>query len=95
MKHDPSPADDGWVYVPAPPDTRVYEELGTLTVDGEVFCVRSSDDDGSIHYDWLSGPNDGYGFSVLGGRLSKKQQVADIRDFLSGIDPATGYLADP
>lgn len=84
-------------YVPAPPETRIYRELGTFTVDGETFEVRSCDDDGSTHYDWASGPNDGYGFSTFGSPepLSHEQRVASIRDFLVGLDPVTGYLLDP
>ena len=88
--------DEGWVYVPtsASPDTQTYTDLGNLTVDGEIFAVRRRDDDGSNHYDWTSGPNDGYGFSVSGSRepRSREQHVVAIRDFLAAIDPATGYL---
>jgi hypothetical protein len=66
-------------------------------VDGETFAVRTSPDDGAIHYDWVSGPNDGYGFSTSGGiePLSRERHLDRIRDFLAGIDPATGYLSDP
>lgn len=66
-------------------------------MDGETFSVRSSDDR-SIHYDWVTGPNDGYGFSTLGvtdTHRSNEQHVAAIREFLAGIDPATGYLSYP
>jgi len=86
-----------WHWSPLPPDTHRYVELGALVVDGETFAVRRRDD-GSIHYDWISGPNDGYGFSVLGATGTERgneYHVAHIRDFLAGIDPATGYLSYP
>ncbi|EKT76708.1 hypothetical protein WSS_A41290 [Rhodococcus opacus M213] len=36
----------------------------TLTVDGEVFTVRlRPGEPGACDYDWVSGPNKGYGFS--------------------------------
>lgn len=97
MESDRNPTDEGWFYAPAPPDMRTYRELGNFTVDGETFAVRRSDGDGSTHYDWISGPNDGYGFSTFGSPepLSHEQRLASIRDFLAGIDPATGYLYDP
>ena len=88
--------DEGWVYVPlsASPEAHTYTVLGDFTVDGETFRVRRRDDDGSNHYDWISGPNDGYGFSISGGRdpRSREQHVVAIRDFLAAVDPATGYL---
>ena len=99
MQSDRDPQDEGWVYVPssASPDAHTYTDLGTVTVDGETFAVRTRDEDGSLHYDWISGPNDGYGFSSSGGPglLSREWHEAAIRDFLSGIDPATGYLSYP
>ncbi|MDR6867975.1 hypothetical protein J2Y69_002583 [Microbacterium resistens] len=88
--------DEGVTYVPlsALPDADTYTDVGTFTVDGETFVVRRRDDDGSNHYDWVSGPNDGYGFSVFGGfePFPHERHVAAIRDFLAAIDPATGYL---
>lgn len=98
MESDRDPTDEGWVYVPASiPDTRTYTDLGNFTVDRETFAVRRRDDDGSTHYDWISGPNDGYGFSSFGGSgpISHERHLAVIRDFLAGIDPATGYLSYP
>lgn len=96
MGSDRNPADEG-AYAPAPLDTRTYQSLGDVTVDGETFAVRSSLDDGAIHYDWVSGPNDGYGFSTFGSAhpITYERHLVTIRDFLAGIDPATGYLADP
>jgi len=97
MESDRSSTDDAGAYAPAPPDARIFVELGTFTVDAETFSVRRSDDDGSTHYDWVSGPNSGYGFSTSGGAqpLSRERHLDRIRDFLAKIDPATGYLADP
>jgi hypothetical protein len=88
---------EGGFYAPAPPDTHIYRDLGNFTVDSETFAVRRRADDGSTHYDWISGPNDGYGFSEFGSPepLSREQHSASIRDFLAGIDPATGFLSDP
>ena len=98
MERDEQPAEDVWRYVPLPPDADPMVKLGELTVDGETFVIRRRVvDDGSTHYDWVSGPNDGYGFSVFGGfePVAQERHVAAVRDFLSGIDPSTGYLADP
>jgi hypothetical protein len=39
--------------------------LFTLDVDGERFAVRRAGDGGTA-YDWLSGPNKGYGFGSSG-----------------------------
>lgn len=97
MESDRNPTDEGGFYAPtsALPDTHSYTDLGDVTVDGETFAVRRRDDDGSTHYDWISGPNDGYGFSTFGSPepLSHDQRLASIRDFLAGVDPATGYLS--
>ena len=85
------------VYAPssALPNAHTYTELGHFTVDGEAFTARRTED-GSIHYDWISEPNDGYGFSVFcgPGPLSPERHGADIREFLSAVDPATGYFYD-
>ncbi|TQJ31304.1 hypothetical protein FBY39_1768 [Microbacterium sp. SLBN-146] len=83
------------IYVPssALPNPSTYTEIGTFEVDGETFTVRRRDDDGSVHYDWISGPNPGYGFSSSGsGRESHEHHETAIRDFLASIDPTTGYL---
>jgi len=66
----------------------------TLEVDGEVFAVRPNQHGGS-DYDWVSGPNPGYGFGVSPTRdLSLDEHRANIRDFLADIDPGTGYLRE-
>jgi hypothetical protein len=99
MASDAGPPDDVRMYVPssASPDPDIYTDLGAVVVGGETFGVRRRDSDGSHHYDWISGPNNGYGFSVSGGGapVGEEWHTRAIRDFLAGIDPATGYLADP
>lgn len=88
--------DDGIAYVPlsALPEPEIYTHLGSLVVDGETFAVRQRDADGSSHYDWVSGPNNGYGFSTSGSSepLGHERHVTAIRGFLASIDPETGYL---
>jgi hypothetical protein len=83
----------------------------SIVVDGETFVVRPSrSTDGGFDFDWISGPNAGYGFSS--GELvaystdpasaappsrapaSEEYFVEQIRAFLSMIDPATGYAAE-
>ncbi|MGW6376360.1 hypothetical protein ACWFRB_09885 [Rhodococcus sp. NPDC055112] len=84
----------------------------TLTVDGEVFTVRlRPEEPGACDYEWVSGPNKGYGFSSSqrvafysiqdrAGTPSALQPISvdehreSIRDFLSQINPETGYLGD-
>lgn len=66
----------------------------TLEVDGETFAVRANDH-GGTDYEWLSGPNPGYGFGVSpASGLSLDQHAENIRGFLSMVDPATGYIED-
>jgi hypothetical protein len=68
--------------------------LSTIEVDGELFALRRAADGGTA-YDWLSGPNEGYGFgSSRPPQGSPEEQREDIRAFLSMIDPATGYIGD-
>lgn len=68
-----------------------------LIVDSEVFEVAEAPGQpGGYHYKWTSGPNPGYGFtSVLSDptyQLSVGEHEAAIRDFLTSINPETGYL---
>lgn len=99
MESDRDPVAEGGTYAPtsALADASTYTDLGRFTVDDEMFAVRRRDEDGSCHYDWISGPNDGYGFSVFcgPGPLGGERHIAAIRDFLAGIDPETGYLSYP
>src|SRR5215469_7543240 len=66
--------------------------LFTLDVDGERFAVRELGDGGTA-YDWLSGPNKGYGFASSGTpNRSAEEHQESIRVFLAMIDPNTGYI---
>ena len=67
-----------------------------MEVDGEVFGVSASPTGHDV-YDWLSGPNAGYGFSSWSSDRSPSTMTDHedaIRDFLSAIDPETGYIGD-
>jgi hypothetical protein len=67
-----------------------------IEVDGEVFAVVARGDrPGQYDYAWTSGPNAGYGFSSASsdGRLSTTADHEEaIRNFLSQVDPETGYI---
>jgi hypothetical protein len=68
--------------------------LLTLDVDGERFVIRQARD-GGTNYDWLSGPNEGYGFTSSGTPSRPVEQLRqEIRVFLGMIDPNTGYIED-
>jgi len=68
--------------------------LFTLDVDGERFAIRPAGDSGTA-YDWLSGPNKGYGFGSSGTpNRSIEEHRESIRAFLAMIDPNTGYIGD-
>lgn len=72
-------------------------KMQRLTVDGEDFDVTAGEALGQYHYEWVSGPNPGYGFSsaVSNGSLLTADQHADaIRGFLAAVDPTTGYIED-
>jgi len=65
-----------------------------IEVDGEVFEVHAGRT-GSDEYTWVSGPNAGYGFGSA--RSDREPSTIDdhveaIRDFLSAVDPETGYI---
>jgi len=68
----------------------------SLTVDGECFDVRYDEGQpGAYHFDWLTGPNPGYGFSTRTSsqtRLSRQSLVDGIVQFLAAVDPTTGYI---
>jgi hypothetical protein len=67
--------------------------LFTLDVDGEQFAIRQHE--GGTAYDWLSGPNKGYGFGSSGTpNRSMEEHRESIRVFLAMIDPNTGYIGD-
>jgi hypothetical protein len=68
--------------------------LFTLDVDGERFAIGEAGDGGTT-YDWLSGPNKGYGFASSGTlNRSVEEHRESIRVFLAMIDPNTGYIGD-
>jgi hypothetical protein len=70
--------------------------LVTLDVDGEQFAIRRAawGQDGTF-YDWLSGPNEGYGFgSSRPPNRPVEEHRQSIRAFLAMIDPDTGYIGD-
>jgi hypothetical protein len=68
--------------------------LFTLDVDGQRFAIRRAGDGGTA-YDWLSGPNEGYGFgSSATPNRSVEEHRESIRVFLAMIDPNTGYIED-
>ena len=95
---DRSPSDDG----DGPPDVpAVYRGtegrpgpvLFLLDVDSERFAIRRAGD--GTTYDWLSGPNKGYGFGSSGPpNRSAEEHRESIRAFLAMIDPDTGYIGD-
>ncbi|GAA3092480.1 catechol 2,3-dioxygenase-like lactoylglutathione lyase family enzyme [Kribbella aluminosa] len=68
----------------------------TLEVDGERFEVSTREGHpGTFDYTWLTGPNPGYGFTESGSSDHTRTDADHHRaigDFLSGINPATGYL---
>jgi hypothetical protein len=70
--------------------------LFTLDVDGERFAIRRAAwGQGGTSYDWLSGPNKGYGFGSSGTpNRSMEEHRESIRAFLAMIDPNTGYIGD-
>ena len=89
-------SDDGeWAASPgvAPSSMADGEAASRLEVDGEDFDLWP-DGFGGTHYTWISGPNPGYGFSTSPTHGSFEQHRASIRNFLSMIDPTTGYIED-
>ena len=90
----------GYRSMDAMPPEPTYGPVLTIEVDGEAFAFRP-DGRGGTHYDWLSGPNDGYGFTSSGIRppletdyFSLDDHRESIRNFLEQIDPATGFIGD-
>jgi hypothetical protein len=97
VKRSPSGDGDGPRAVPAVyrgTEGRPGPVLFTLDVDGERFAIRRAGDGGTA-YDWLSGPNKGYGFgSSMTPNRSVEEHRDSIRVFLAMIDPNTGYIGD-
>ena len=68
--------------------------LFNLEIDEPLFAVRLAPG-GGWHYDWLNGPNEGYGFASSGPpHRTRDEHRQQVRTFLSMVDPATGYIAD-
>lgn len=67
-----------------------------LTVDGELFEVRARPGEpGTYDFNWLSGPNEGYGFGMTrsdGSVANREEMEASIRAFIAQIDRPTGYI---
>jgi hypothetical protein len=66
----------------------------TLEGDGEEFRVsRRADEPGVYDLAWVSGPNDGYGFTVAASDRSTSEPPdfeSHIRGFLAQVNPDTG-----
>ncbi len=76
------------------PEGRPGPVLFTLDVDGELFAIRRAWG-GGTGYDWMNGPNKGYGFaSSETPSRSAEEHRESIRSFLAQIDPTTGYIGD-
>jgi hypothetical protein len=68
--------------------------LFTIDVDGERFAIRRTAEGGTA-YDWVTGPNNGYGFASSGAADRPAQEHREsIRVFLAMIDPDTGYIGN-
>jgi hypothetical protein len=97
VDRSPSGEGDGPPAVPAVyrgTEGRPGPVLFTLDVDGERFAIRRAGDGGTA-YDWLSGPNKGYGFGSSGtSNRPVEEHRESIRAFLAMIDPNTGYIGD-
>jgi hypothetical protein len=92
MSTEPQPG-----LVPEHLRTRYHGDPILITVDGQDFRIRvRADDPHTYDFDWLNGPHE-YGFGMsrpAGPAMSRPEMENAVRDFLSQIDPATGYLAD-
>ena len=85
-----------WAPVPEEWKTDETSAAVRLIVDGEQFDVREQAGlPGTYHFDWVSGPNPGYGFTSArsDGQSSTTAQLQDeIRGFLANVDPDTGFI---
>jgi len=67
-----------------------------IVVDGEHFDVKERPDEPGVYeLRRTSGPNEGYGFatSTYSGESQTEAELEDaIRNFLSQVDPTTGYI---
>lgn len=85
------PVPDDWSQPSYGPPYETY-------VEGETWVVRQrTDEPGTYDFDWISGPNEGYGFTSASsdGIASTAADLDEaIRHFLTMIDPATGFISD-
>lgn len=76
----------------------LHEPPHATVVDGETWVVRQrTDEPGTYDFEWVSGPNEGYGFTSASSDESASTATDlddSIRLFLTMIDPATGYISD-
>ena len=67
-----------------------------MVVDGEQFDVSTrAGEPGVYDFRWTSCPNEGYGFGSaghVGGCMTDAELGDAIRNFLSQVDPTTGYI---
>ena len=92
-----------WASLSALPDDGLEGDGASarrLSCDGDTFELRPAQS-GGTHYTWLSGPNQGYGFTTSAvlpdagsGRFDDEGHLESILTFLSMIDPETGYIAE-
>jgi hypothetical protein len=72
-------------------------DIHQITVEGELFEVSTPANNLQTRwFKWLSGPNEDYGFmsGLHGGEWTPEMIEESARDFLSQIDPNTGYIGD-
>ena len=75
-------------------ESRSEPVLLTIEVDGELFAIRAATGGGTA-YEWVTGPNKGYGFGSSGPpTIPRDEHQQHIRAFLGMIDPVTGYIED-
>lgn len=66
----------------------------SLVVDDQHSLVREQAQEAgrcTYRYDWLTGPDAGYGFGSSGPERSTDDHIAAVRDFLADVDPRTGH----
>ncbi len=69
-----------------------------LAVSGETFKASADPSQpGAWHLDWVSGPNEGYGFTTRSADHSwesRGELERAVQSFLDMIDPQTGYIRE-
>lgn len=67
-----------------------------MVVGGEQFSVSERGGQPGVYdFQWVSGPNEGYGFSSAGygsGSLTDAELEDAIGNFLSQVDRTTGFI---